>query len=163
MTNTAVSPLFAARPDDIRPIKLMTYGSGNGRIPVPQSGNCPAYPDCGERMHELAITENILNLAVEYAEQAGAKRVTALYLVIGQLSSIVDDSVQFYWDIISKDTLCAGAALQFERIPAILECQDCGHTYMLKRELMACPRCESIRLKVTAGEEFRLESIEVET
>ncbi len=114
-------------------------------------------------MHELPITENILDIAVTYAEQAHAKRVTALHLVVGQLSSIVDDSIQFYWDIISKDTLCAGARLHFERIPATLVCLDCGHTYTLDRELMACPRCDSIRLKVTAGEEFRLESIEVET
>ena len=75
-------------------------------------------------MHELAITENILNLAVEYAEQADATRVTDLHLVIGQLSSIVDDSIQFYWDIISKDTLCSGAALHFHRIPASLRCKE---------------------------------------
>jgi len=114
-------------------------------------------------MHELPIAENILNIAVDYAERAGAKRVTALHLVIGQLSSVVDDSIQFYWDIISKDTLCMGATLQFNRIPATLICLDCGHTYTLNRELMACPQCDSTRLKVTAGEEFRLESIEVET
>ena len=113
-------------------------------------------------MHELPIAENILNIAVEHAEQAGAARVTKLHLVIGQLSSIVDDSIQFYWDIISKDTLCQGATLYFERIPATLSCQDCGHVYTLSRELMTCPQCDSIRLKVIAGEEFRLESIEVE-
>ncbi len=114
-------------------------------------------------MHELPIAENILGIALEYAEQAEARRVTRLNLVIGQLSSIVDDSIQFYWDIISKDTLCAGAVLNFERIPATLVCLDCAHTYTLSRELTACPQCDSIRLKVTAGEEFRLESIEVET
>ncbi|MCA9957781.1 MAG: hydrogenase maturation nickel metallochaperone HypA, partial [Anaerolineales bacterium] len=51
-------------------------------------------------MHELPITENILKIANEHATQSGAARVTDLYLVIGQLSSIVDDSIQFYWDII---------------------------------------------------------------
>ncbi|MBE2201170.1 MAG: hydrogenase maturation nickel metallochaperone HypA [Anaerolinea sp.] len=114
-------------------------------------------------MHELAITENILNIAVNHAQQAGAARVTDLHLVIGQLSSIVDDSVQFYWDIISKGTLCAGATLHFERIPAKLRCLDCDATYQLARELMACPQCQSSRVRVIAGEEFRLESIEVET
>lgn len=114
-------------------------------------------------MHELAITENILNLAVEYAERADATRVTDLHLVIGQLSSIVDDSIQFYWDIISKDTLCSGATLHFQRIQARLECKDCAAQYTLDRELMACPQCGSIRLMVLTGEEFRLESIQVET
>lgn len=115
-------------------------------------------------MHELPITQNILRIAAEYAEQAGATRVTDLYLVIGQLSSIVDDSVQFYWPIISKGTVCAGATLHFERIPARLACQACGHTYGLPDGAMtACPRCDGVRVTVTAGEEFRLDSIEVET
>jgi hydrogenase nickel incorporation protein HypA/HybF len=114
-------------------------------------------------MHELPVTQNILRIAAEYAEKADAARVTDLYLVIGQLSSIVDDSVQFYWEIISKNTICEGATLHFERIPATLHCLDCGATYTLQRELRGCPACESARVQVTAGEEFRLDSIEVES
>ena len=75
-------------------------------------------------MHELAVTESILDIAVKYAEQAGASRVSDLYLVIGRLSSIVDDSVQFYWDIVSQNTLCAGSRLHFQRVPAELLCLD---------------------------------------
>ena len=114
-------------------------------------------------MHELPITENILRIALDYAERSGATQVSGLNLVIGQLSSVVDDSVQFYWDIVSKETLCEGAALHFERIPAEMICLDCGHTYILSRGLEACPQCESFHIKVHAGEEFRLESIDIET
>ena len=114
-------------------------------------------------MHELPITQNILRIANEHAERSDATRVTDLYLVIGQLSSIIDDSIQFYWDIISKGTLCEGATLHFERIPAKLLCLDCSTTYALDGELSACPQCNSTRIKVQAGEEFRLDSIEIET
>jgi hydrogenase nickel incorporation protein HypA/HybF len=113
-------------------------------------------------MHELAVTENLLNIAVQHATQAGAVRVTSLHLVIGQLSSIVDDSVQFYWDMISAETICAGAQLHFERRPVVLLCLDCDQTYTLSGELTDCPNCHSARLKVVAGEEFYLDSIEVE-
>ena len=64
-------------------------------------------------MHELSITESILDITLRHARQAGAGRVTNLYLVIGQLASIVDDSVQFYWDIVAKGTLAEGAHLHF--------------------------------------------------
>ena len=113
-------------------------------------------------MHELPITQSILDLVVDHARRAGATRVTDVHLVIGELSRVVDDSVQFYWDIISKDTLCEGAILNFERIPAQMNCLDCGFTYTLSRGLEACPNCESFRVRVVAGDEFRLESIEVE-
>jgi hydrogenase nickel incorporation protein HypA/HybF len=114
-------------------------------------------------MHELAITENILEIASRHGKQAGATRVTKIDIVIGRLSSIVDDSVQFYWDIISKDTLCQGAELYFERIPARLLCLDCGTEYVLETELCPCPGCGSPKVQVLSGEEFRLDSIEIET
>jgi len=113
-------------------------------------------------MHELPITENILRIALDHAERSGATRVTDLNLVIGQLSSIVDDSVQFYWDIVSKGTTCEGATLHFERIPAQMVCLDCNYVYTLAQGLEACPQCDGFRLRVQAGEEFRLESIEIE-
>jgi hydrogenase nickel incorporation protein HypA/HybF len=113
-------------------------------------------------MHELAVTESILNIATQHATQAGAVRVTALNLVIGQLASIVDDSVQFYWDMISEGTICAGAKLHFERRPAMLKCLDCDQSYALGGELTDCPNCHSVRIKVMAGEEFFVESIEIE-
>ena len=113
-------------------------------------------------MHELPITENILEIAVRHGEQANASRVTELHLVIGQLSSVVDDSIQFYWDIISRDTICEGATLHFERIPAKFLCLDCSHNYSYDHQLSACPACDSIKVKVVAGEEFQLKSIEIE-
>ena len=113
-------------------------------------------------MHELAVTESMLKIAVQHAVQANAVRVTSLQLVIGQLSSIVDDSVQFYWDMISAGTICEGAQLHFERRPARLKCLDCDQTYTLNGELTDCPNCHSARIKVVAGEEFYLDSIEVE-
>jgi len=114
-------------------------------------------------VHELAVTENLLKLALQHAQPANAARVTDLYLVIGQLSSIVDDSVQFYWDMISAGTICQAARLHFERVPARLQCLDCQTTYTLNGELIACPHCAGERVKVVSGDEFRLDSIEVET
>ncbi|MEZ4519316.1 MAG: hydrogenase maturation nickel metallochaperone HypA [Chloroflexota bacterium] len=114
-------------------------------------------------MHEMAVTQSILNIALDHAERAGATRVSDLYLLVGQLSSIVDDSVQFYWDIISKETICEGAQLHFERVPAQMVCLDCGEQYVLTGGLTECPACGSFHVHVSGGEEFRLESIEVET
>jgi hydrogenase nickel incorporation protein HypA/HybF len=113
-------------------------------------------------MHELAVTESILGIAQKHAIQAQAARVTDVYIVVGRLSSVVDDSVQFYWDFVSQDTICAGAKLHFKRIPARLSCLECGSAYTLEGDLTPCPKCGSAQVKVTSGEEFWVDSIEIE-
>lgn len=114
-------------------------------------------------MHELTITESLLEIALRHARNADASKITDLYLVIGQLASIVDDSVQFYWDIIAKDTPAEGAALHFKRTPTEILCLDCNHQYKPADNKMACPKCASITVKIITGEEFFLEAINVET
>jgi len=113
-------------------------------------------------MHELSVTESVLEIACKHAEKAKAKKVTDIHLVIGRLSSIVDDSVQFYWNVISKDTICENANLHFKREPARLVCLDCQTEYTLEDDLMPCPKCGSSRVRVLSGDEFNLESIEIE-
>jgi hydrogenase nickel incorporation protein HypA/HybF len=113
-------------------------------------------------MHELAVTQSILNISLRHAEQAGAKRITDINLVIGQFSSIVDDSVQFYWDIVANDTMAQGAILHFNRIPAEMTCGNCEHIFAPKDDTFLCPSCSSTQVRITKGEEFRVDSIDVE-
>jgi len=113
-------------------------------------------------MHELAVTENILSIVTRHAEDAKASNVTDIHLVIGQLSSIVDDSVQFYWEIIAENTICEKAKLHFSRIPARFQCLDCGHEYVIPQSLTPCVKCGSINVELLAGEEFFVESIEIQ-
>jgi len=112
-------------------------------------------------MHELAVTESILSIAVEHAQKANATRVTEINLLIGNLSSIIDDSISFYWEIISKDTICAQSTLHFSRIPAHLKCNICLNEYDLGNELIPCPNCSSSDVTILRGNEFRVDSIEV--
>ena len=46
-------------------------------------------------MHELSITEQIADIAIRHGEKNAAEKITDLYLVIGELSTVIDDSVQF--------------------------------------------------------------------
>ena len=113
-------------------------------------------------MHELAVTESLLEIAVRHAREAGAEKVTRLNVVIGELSSIVDESVSFYWDIVSEGTMAEGAELHFERVEGTLRCLNCGHTFPLGSEDFACPRCGASEVTAAGGDDFRLESIEIE-
>jgi hydrogenase nickel incorporation protein HypA/HybF len=113
-------------------------------------------------MHELGITENILQIALEHAEKAGAKRIRRIHLVLGELSSIVDESVQFYFDFFSKGTPAEGAQLVFQKLPARFRCQSCGQEFGSQNGDWTCPHCQAPGLKIIAGREFYMESIEVD-
>lgn len=113
-------------------------------------------------MHELSISENILDIAIRHAERVEARKIIDLYLVIGDLSSIIDDSVQFYWDIITKDTIAEESTLHFKRIKTVLECKKCKQLYQPNDRELACPSCGSVQVNIVSGNEFYLESINVE-
>ncbi len=113
-------------------------------------------------MHELYATQAILEKAVQKAQEANAKHVTNLYLVVGEISTYADESVQFYWDDISKGTLADGAKLHFRHVPAEVQCMTCFTKYRPAEGEIVCPSCKSVGAKIIAGEEFFMEALDVE-
>jgi len=113
-------------------------------------------------MHELAVTQSILDIALSEAEKANAKQITTIALVIGEFAGIVDDSVQFYFDFISQDTLAQNATLSFCRIAARFRCRVCGTEFAPQDQDWGCPSCGAAAGEVIAGREFYIESIEIE-
>jgi hydrogenase nickel incorporation protein HypA/HybF len=114
-------------------------------------------------MHELPISKGILSIALETSHNHGSRRVTAIDIAIGELSSIVDDSIQFYFDALSEGTLAEGAQLNFRRAVAVAHCWDCSQKFEVRAPLEPlCPHCGSARLEIISGKEFHVESIEVE-
>jgi hydrogenase nickel incorporation protein HypA/HybF len=113
-------------------------------------------------MHELSVTQNILEISLRHAKDAGAKQITGINLVIGEYASIVDDSVQFYWDMIAEGTIAQGAQLHFERISGEMICANCKHSFHPMDAIFMCPNCQSKLVQISKGDEFRVDSIDVE-
>lgn len=112
-------------------------------------------------MHELSVTQSIIEIVNRHAVQAGAERVARIHLVIGELASVVDDSVQFYFDYLSEGTPCSGAELVFRRVAVGLTCGSCLATWQPTDADWRCPTCGAARAQVTEGREFYVDSIEV--
>jgi hydrogenase nickel incorporation protein HypA/HybF len=121
-------------------------------------------------MHEMPVTQGILNLVLEYA---GGHPVTDVYLKVGRMSPVVPDSVDLFFEYLSKDTLAEGAKLHFEVDPVEMTCQTCGQKVdlsawaderpqliMAKAIAKGCP-CGSKTLRVTGGVAFGVVSISV--
>ena len=113
-------------------------------------------------MHELAITQNMLDLVLEKAQEAEAKEVKRINLVIGEMTGVVKECVQFHFDFLGKGTIAGGAALSFTLVPAKLRCRDCGQSFELNEFDSRCPHCGGDSMEIVAGKELFVESIEVE-
>jgi hydrogenase nickel incorporation protein HypA/HybF len=113
-------------------------------------------------MHELSVTQSILDLTLKHAREANARQIENIHIVMGELSTNVDDSVQFYWDIIAKGTLAEGARLHFRRVPVELQCTACCENFHPNDGELVCPYCGDFRVKIIAGEEFFVEAIDVD-
>jgi hydrogenase nickel incorporation protein HypA/HybF len=114
-------------------------------------------------MHELTITQALLDQVIRHAQAANARQVTRIHVSIGQLSTVVDDSVQFYWPLIAQGTLAEQAILVFKRIPATFICAACSQTFLFSEQRdYLCPHCGSIDVMLSGGEEMQLDSIEIE-
>ena len=113
-------------------------------------------------MHELAITQSMLDLVLEQAEKAGAKEVGRINLVVGKMCGFVEECVQFYFDFLSKGTLAEGATLSFTMVPTMAQCRGCNKPFELKEFDWTCPYCHGSSIEIIAGKELFVESIEVE-
>ena len=113
-------------------------------------------------MHEYPITVQIIGIAEKSCREAGAVRVTKISLVIGESSGFIGESISMYFDIIAEGTLCAGAALEIERVKAKLQCPACGEIFTRAPLSFACPCCGQDGGPTQIGKEFYVKAIEVE-
>jgi len=111
-------------------------------------------------MHELPVVIDIVRVMDEEAEKRGFKEVTQIDLVIGELSSIIGESVQMYFEIVAENSVCAGAKLTFEHRSAMLKCELCGKEFPHEGSFN-CPDCggDSVLVKGT-GREFYIRSFD---
>lgn len=85
-------------------------------------------------MHELSITQSILNQAIAEATKHKAKHIKKIKLQFGEASAIVPECVQFYFNTMKKGTIAENGVLDIEVIPVKLRCPKC------KKEIATLPR-----------------------
>ncbi len=110
-------------------------------------------------MHEMSITQGIIEICEQYA---GGHRVIALDVEIGELSGVVPEAIEFCFEACSQGTLVEGARLRIIPIPGQGRCLDCGGDTPLASVYGACACCGGYRVTITAGEEMRVREIEVD-
>ena len=113
-------------------------------------------------MHEMSLTESIVDIAVEAAQKEGARRVTRLVVDVGQLSHVEPEALEFCFAAVSRGTLAEGAKLEIARVPGAGFCPDCGKSVALAERFDPCPECGGFHVQMTAGDELKVREMEID-
>ena len=113
-------------------------------------------------MHEMAVTQSVLNIALEEGKKAGAKRITAIKIRRGAYSDVVPAVLREYFAVAAAGTMAEGAELVLTRIPVTMLCRSCGWQGTVDKLHIQCAACGGTDLKLLTGREFYVESLEAE-
>ena len=113
-------------------------------------------------MHELAITQSIMKIALKTARENGANSVKAINLCLGDYSDVVPEYVEKYFDLVSQGTIVCGARITARRERARIRCESCKAETAVEKGTNRCPKCGGENIKMLSGTECLVESIEVE-
>ena len=113
-------------------------------------------------MHEMSLCEGVLQILESEAGKQGFNRVKAVWLEIGELSSVEPEAMLFSFDAVTRDSLADGATLNIIRVPGQAWCMQCSKSVNVKQRFDACPDCGSYQLQVTGGDEMKIKELEVE-
>ncbi|GMV27424.1 MAG: hypothetical protein AMXMBFR58_34550 [Phycisphaerae bacterium] len=113
-------------------------------------------------MHELPMTQHILDIALEHAIRSGSSRLTDVHLVVGDLAGASFEAIEFYWQFLTRDTPAQGSVLHMRRVPLELSCPDCDARFRPAELTYSCPTCGGTGTRAVAGDEFFIEAIEVD-
>lgn len=113
-------------------------------------------------MHELGITQSIVEIAEKTARDQNAKKVLSVTVDVGELSGVIADAVEFCFEACSLDTILEGSRLVINQIPGRAECEDCGADVKIDNMTFNCSVCDSYALKRTQGEELSVKEVEIE-
>lgn len=109
-------------------------------------------------MHELALCGAIADTVAEHANGRGVRRV---HVRIGHFRQVVPDTLTFCWEMQTRGTGLECCELEVDYVPAVVACRTCGVDTTLDAPLMICGSCDGVDVRLTSGEEFLINSIDV--
>jgi hydrogenase nickel incorporation protein HypA/HybF len=113
-------------------------------------------------MHEYSIAESLVKLIAEHAGHSSRRKVKSAKVLVGKMTSVVPASLQFYFEMLPKPATMRNTTLDFEEIPLVVRCENCGTKWESDLPVFVCAKCGSTKVDVLSGRELLLQSIEVE-
>ncbi len=113
-------------------------------------------------MHEMGIAQQLVQIAIEsIPKDMENPKVETVNLRIGKLAAVVEHSLTFCFEIITKDTPLENAQLVIDSVPVKIHCNTCGHEWEADSPMFKCPECKDGEIEMVSGREIDITSIEI--
>ena len=115
-------------------------------------------------MHEYSIVEGVLDSVIPAAEKAGADKLVCVRLRVGDMTEVVQESLDFMWGICceQRGPMVEGCRLEVEYVYPRSACLKCGHEFEHDRFHLNCPECGSASTMLLSGRELEIASMDVD-
>lgn len=113
-------------------------------------------------MHEMTLAESALQIIEAAARSQGFTRVKTVWLEIGQLACVEQESFRFGFDVVTRGSIAEQARLEIIETAGQGQCAKCASDFPFAALYEACPECGSYDVKVTGGDGVHVKELEVE-
>ncbi|MFW6190189.1 MAG: hydrogenase maturation nickel metallochaperone HypA [Candidatus Bipolaricaulota bacterium] len=119
-------------------------------------------------MHEYSIAEELINTLLERVEEDKLSKTSKVHLEIGELRMVSREALSQAFRIVTEGTILEGAELQYEEIPLLVSCKECGFEGKVDYEddtslhfsipVLSCPDCGG-SVDIIEGEELSVRTL----
>lgn len=113
-------------------------------------------------MHETDMTKALIVTVRNWWEaQPEQPKISHIHLIVGQFTCVEPVSLQFAFEVQTRNTFLEGATLVIRETPLIAFCHPCQQEYRPEIGIQyACPTCKSPMEDIRSGRELKIDRIE---
>jgi hydrogenase nickel incorporation protein HypA/HybF len=113
-------------------------------------------------MHETDMTKALITTVRDWWEsQPERPQISQVHLTVGQFTCVEPASLEFAFQVQTRQTFLENAALLIKETPLIAFCHHCQQEYRPEIGIQyACPNCHTPMEDIRSGRELKIDRIE---
>ena len=121
-------------------------------------------------MHEVSVVSSMVDAILRELENYDVEKVEAVNVLIGDLTSLGAEQLEFAYEIVTRGTVLEGSKFNIEREEVRVRCKTCGYegpADSLESDyldhsipVIACPKCGG-GVDITAGQACRVRDLDI--
>ena len=113
-------------------------------------------------MHELSIAQSIIKIVESSLPNKNENKVNSVHLLIGKLSGIEIDALQFAYSVLKNNSILNCSVLKIDVKNGLAKCLTCNITFEMNKYGIPCPDCGGFAIEILKGKEMKVLKINID-